>query len=42
MKTDVYSHEKDFENAVFIYLFIYLFSHLQDLIQHEQKVLIKL
>ena len=41
MKTDVYSHEKDFENAVFIF-FIYLFSHLQDLIQHEQKVLIKL
>ena len=41
MKTDVHSHEKDFENAVFI-LFIYLFSHLQDLIQHEQKVLIKL
>ena len=26
----------------FIYLFIYLFSHSQNFIQHEQKVLIKL
>ena len=26
----------------FFYLFIYLFSHSQNLTQHEQKVLIKL
>ena len=30
------------QDTLFSYLFIYLFSHSQNLIQHEQKVLIKL
>ena len=37
---NMHSPELPRKCEIFIYLFIYLFSHLQNLTQHEQKVLI--